>query len=391
MPIFRFKGYSPNGTETTGTIEASGIRDAVARVKSEGILPSTVTEATVEPRRGFSRRHDETFLPNVTRQLSILVSTGVPLVDALTSLSGEYRGFYRTMITAIKERVSGGASLQKALEDFSGVFPKFYISMIEAGEASGTLDKVLARLADFLESQSNVRAKVRAAMIYPLLMMSMSFIVLSFLFTFVIPKIVKIFRDAKAVLPFITKILIFMSTVFVDYWWVIAGVTIAGLFYSRVALKKHRVFIDTMLLKLPGNVVQSLYYARFARTLGFLLEGGVAMLKALRLSSKSMGNSALEGGIVKAEEKVAEGQRLSASLEGFPPVFIQLIATGEKSGKLSETLSRAADSYEEEFTRRINKAVSLFEPAMILLMGLIVAFIVLAVLLPMFQLNQLIR
>jgi general secretion pathway protein F len=391
MPIFRYRGYTSDGRDVNGSIEATGLNDATLRVRAEGIFPSEVTESGVTGKRGIFRRTDEAFLPNMTRQLSILLSSGVPLMEAFQSLSAEHKGFHREMLIAIKERVSGGASLSKALEDFSRVFPEFYINMVHSGEQSGTLDKVLMRLADFLESRNTVRAKVRSAMIYPLLMMGISIVVLSFLFTFVIPKIVKIFNDTKAALPFITVVLIFVSNVFIKYWWVITGLAVAAAILIRRFFAARRLLVDGLLLRLPGNVIQSLYYSRFARTLGFLLEGGLPMLKALGLSARSMGNRKLEAAVLSAERRVAEGHSLSSTLEGFPPVFIQLVSTGEKSGRLPETLNRAAQSYEEEFNRKVNRAVSLFEPAMILTMGLVVLFIVLAVLLPMFQLNQLIK
>lgn len=391
MPIFRYRGYKTDGTDVSGSIEASGVNDAMLRVKAEGVFPSEVTESGITGRKSIFHISNESFLPNMTRQLSILLASGVPLMEALQSLSAENKGFYRAMLVSIKERVSGGASLYKAMEDFKDIFPEFYINMVHSGEQSGTLDKVLMRLADFLESQNAIRAKVRSSMIYPILMMGVSIIVLSFLFTFVIPKIVKIFRDTKAALPVMTLILIFMSNIFIKYWWAIVGVVIAAVLSIKKFLSTHRLFVDRLILKFPGNVIQSLFYSRFARTLGFLLEGGLPVLKALSLSAKSMGNRELERSVLDAERRVAEGQSLSSTLEGFPPVFIQLISTGEKSGRLSETLRRAAESYEEEFNRKVNRAVSLFEPAMILVMGLVVLFIVLAVLLPMFQLNQLIK
>lgn len=391
MPIFNYRGYTSDGRDVNGSIEATGFNDAMLRVRAEGIYPSEVTESGVTGKKKFFQRTDESFLPNMTRQLSILLSSGVPLMEAFHSLSAEHRGFYREMLIAIRERVSGGASLSKALEEFSRVFPEFYINMVHSGEQSGTLDKVLMRLADFLESRDSVRARVRSAMIYPIMMTGISIIVLSFLFTFVIPKIVKIFNDTKAALPFVTLVLIFVSNVFIKYWWAIMAVVIAAGISVRKFLASHRLLVDTLLLSLPGNVIQSLYYSRFARNLGFLLEGGLPMLKALSLSAKSMGNRKLESSVLEAERRVAEGQSLSSTLEGFPPVFIQLISTGEKSGRLPDTLNRAAQSYEEEFNRKVNRVVSLFEPAMILAMGLVVLFIVLAVLLPMFQLNQLIK
>ena len=263
--------------------------------------------------------------------------------------------------------------------------------MVAAGEQSGTLDKVLDRLADFLEKQSSVRSKVRIALIYPAFMAGVGFAVLSFLFAFVIPKIVRIFESSKSALPFVTQILIFLSNLLVHYWWVLAVAALAFAAGVREIRRKRRDLIDAAKLRLPGNLVQSLYYARFARTLGFLLEGGLPMLRALELSAKSVGNAVLEGRISGAAKRVAEGARLSSSLEGFPPVLLQLIATGEKGGRLIEVLGKAADSYEEEFGRKVQQALSLLEPAMILLMGLAVGFIVLAVLLPLFQLNQLVK
>lgn len=391
MPIFRYRGYTADGRDVNGSIEASGMNDAMLRVRAEGVFPSEVIESRITGKKRLFRRAEDSFLPGMTRQLSILLSSGVPLMDALQSLSAERKGFYMEMLIAIKEKVAGGSSLSKALEDFGRVFPEFYVNMVHSGEQSGTLDRVLMRLADFLESRDAVRAKVRSSMIYPALMMGVSIVILSFLFTFVIPKIVKIFHDTKATLPFITQVLIIVSDVFINYWWALAGLAAGAVMSLRKLFTSHRLLVDRMLLKLPGNLIQSLYYSRFARNLGFLLEGGLPMLRALSLSAKSMGNRVLEESVLNAERRVAEGQSLSSTLEGFPPVFLQLIATGEKSGRLPETLSRAAQSYEEEFNRTVNRAVSLFEPAMMLVMGLVVLFIVLAVLLPMFQLNQLIK
>jgi general secretion pathway protein F len=263
--------------------------------------------------------------------------------------------------------------------------------MVAAGEQSGRLDMVLTRIADFLEGQEAMRSKIRTAMIYPLFMISVGFVVLSFLFTFVVPKIVRIFENAKSALPFVTVILIAISNLFVNYWWAII-IIVAAIFFSAGRIKeKNRPFIDRLKLKLPGGLLQSLYLGRFSRTTAFLLEGGLPLLKALELAAKSIGNSILEQKIRNAARMVAEGARLSASLEGFPSVLLQLISTGEKSGTLTEVLNRAANSYEEDFERKVQKALSLLEPSMILLMGLIVGFIVLAILLPMFQLNQLVK
>jgi general secretion pathway protein F len=297
MPIFRYRGYRTDGSDVAGTIEASGRADAVAKIKSDGILPSEVIEPRPGYGRGIFKKADATEISNLTRQLSILLSSGVPLIDALQSLASEYKGHYRGMLISIKESVAGGTGLHRALENFGNHFPEFYVSMVYAGEQSGTLDRVLVQLADYLERQDEIRSKVRSSMIYPIFMMSVALVVMSFLFTFVIPKIVKIFEDTQGTLPFITLVLIFISNIFIKYWW--AVIVLAGaLYYAfKVTFRKKRHVVDRMILSLPGNIIQSLYYARFSRTLGFLIEGGLPMLKSLKLSSKSIGNRVLEASV----------------------------------------------------------------------------------------------
>jgi general secretion pathway protein F len=391
MPIFHYKGYRADGSQAAGTIEADGLQDALASVKARGIYPKDISAYREKGKGWLSRKSDVALLPHLTRQLSTLLSSGVPLVDALRSLSEENRGAWRSVLVTVKESVSGGASLSRAFEAYPRLFPDFYISMVAAGEQSGALDKVLIRVADFLEKQASLRAKLRTAMIYPVFMASVGFVVMSFLFTFVVPKIVRIFENSKSALPFITVVLIAISNFFVHYWWLLIIMAAALVLVTRRLRRRHGRFLDAMRLKLPGNVLQSLYFGRFARTLGFLIGGGLPMLKALELSAKATGNLVIEARIRQAAQEVAEGARLSVSLEGFPPVLLQLISTGEKSGTLVEVLSKAADSYEEDFERRVQQALSLLEPSMILIMGLLVGFIVLAVLLPMFQLNQLVK
>ncbi|OGW36720.1 MAG: hypothetical protein A2Y97_01410 [Nitrospirae bacterium RBG_13_39_12] len=391
MPIFQYKGYKTDGSEVAGTLEASSIKEAVSRLKDSGLHPKNIQEAVYRKGFGLFQRSDVSLLPSVTRQLATLLSSGVTLMEALNSISEENKGFWKNVLVNIRERVAAGSSFSKALEDYKKIFPEFYVNMVAAGEAGGNLDKVLVRLADFLESQSNLKSKVRTAMVYPVFMICVGFIVLSFIFTFVIPKITRIFKDTESALPFITVILITISDIFQNFWWLIVGIILGGVFGFRRIKEKNRLFVDRLILHLPGNVLQSLYFGRFARTLGSLLEGGLPVLRALELAAKSIGNRVLELKVIDAGRKVAEGARLSASLEDFPPVLLQLIATGERSGRMVEVLKNAADSYEEEFSRKMQKTLSLLEPALILFMGIIVGFIVLAVLLPIFQLNQLIK
>jgi general secretion pathway protein F len=391
MPIFQYRGYRTDGSEVAGTIEANSLKDAVLRLKDSGLYPKNVKEAVYRKKPGIFQRSDVSRLPSVTRQLSTLLSSGVTLMESFKSLSEENKGFWKNILIDIKEKVAGGSSFSKAIDGYRDIFPEYYVNMVAAGEVSGNLDKVLGQLSNFLESQDELRAKVRMSMIYPVFMICVGFIVLSFLFTFVIPRITKVFEDTQSALPLITLILITISNFFQHYWWLIIGVLLAGMFGLKKLREKKREFIDRLILHLPGNILQSLYFARFTRILSFLLEGGLPVLRSLELSAKSIGNKVLEKKVIEAGKKVAEGARLSTSLEGFPPVLLQLISTGERSGKLIEVLKNAAHSYEEEFSRRVQKSLSLLEPSMILLMGLIVGFIVLAVLLPIFQLNQLIK
>jgi len=391
MPIFQYKGYRTDGSEVTGTIEANSQKDAGLRLKESGLYPKSVGEAVYKKRLAFSQGREASLLPSITRQMSTMLSSGVTLMEALGSISEEQKGLWKTVMVSIKESVSSGSSLSKALEVHGKIFPVFYVNMVAAGEASGTLDTVLGRLADFLESQENLRAKVKTAMIYPLFMIGIGFIVLSFLFVFVVPKITKIFRDTQSALPFITVALITVSGIFQKYWWLLAGLLAGGILWLRKIRASRRLFIDGLIMRLPGSIFQSLYFGRFARTLGFLLEGGLPVLRALELAAKSVGNMSIETKIIECGKRVSEGARLSASLDGFPPVLLQLISTGEKSGRLAGVLAKAADAYEEEFSRRVQKALALLEPLMILCMGIIVGLIVLAVLLPIFQLNQLIK
>jgi general secretion pathway protein F len=391
MPVFKYQGYNEAGAEVSGTIDAENLREAIIKIKEQGIFPGEILEEGLYKKGFLFRRLSISVLPEVTRRLSTLLSSGVSVIDALNAISSEQKGVWRNILVDIKERVSGGSSLSKAMQSYPDVFPDFYVGMASAGESSGDLSNVLNTLADFLETQMNIRGKVRTAMIYPLFMGVVSVIVLSFLFIFVVPKITTMFEDTSATLPAITIVLIYVSTAFRNYWWlmILFLALFAGLY--RWIRKKRRVLIDQFLIKEPTGIMKTLYMLRFTATMSFLLHGGLPMLNALKLTSKATGNLFIERKIMSAYELVSQGASLSNSLEDFPPTLLQIISTGEKSGRLSEALKRVADSYEKEFDRKLQRAMGLLEPSLILIMGFIVGFIVLAVLLPIFELNQLIR
>jgi general secretion pathway protein F len=260
--------------------------------------------------------------------------------------------------------------------------------MVTAGENAGKLTEVLLKLADYLENDINVKNKVKTALVYPAFMACVSVAIVIFLFTFVIPKITKIFEDTSTSLPFITVVLIWISNTLKNYWWLLlassAGIV---LLYRRIKETKKEL-IDAVLLKDPTGILMGLYMLRFSMTMGFLLSGGLPILKAMQLTSKATGNTVLEQNILTAQERVSQGAKLSSSLEGFPPTLLQIISTGEQTGRLPEILMKTSESYESEFDRKLQRAVSILEPALILAMGLIVGFIIVSVLLPIFELNE---
>lgn len=391
MPVFTYQGYKNDGSAAKGTVEADGQRDAVIKIKAIGVFPKEITEAVFLKKKIFSWKRLPSILPDITRNLSTLLSSGVPLTEAVGTIASEQKGQWKNILIDIKDRLSAGATLAKATQAYPSIFPEFYTGMVSAGENSGRLTEVLSKLADFLETQNSIKNKAQTALIYPLLMAVISVIIISFLFAFVVPKITKMFESTSAALPLITVILLWISTAFHKFWWLLLLLASGALVFYQWLRKTKKEIIDSILLKSPFGILQSLYMARFSLTMSYLLSGGLPILNVMQISSGATGNTVLEKRIRTARNLVSQGARLSTSLEGFPPIFLQMISTGEDSGKLAESLKRTALSYEAEFDRKLQRAVSLLEPILILVMGFIVAFIVIAILLPILELNQLIK
>ena len=390
MPLFKYIGYDEGGTETEGIIEADGHKDAVIKVKSKGVFPKEIKEAVAKKKILF-KKPSPLILTSITRRLSTLISSGVPLVEAIGALSSEQKGIWRNILTDIKDSLTAGSSLARAMQAYPEIFPDFYTGLIAAGESSGKLTDVLQKLANFLETDIKIKNKVKTALIYPTFMACVSVVILIFLFTFVIPKITKIFEDTSTSLPLITVILIWISAAFKNFWWLLLAAAGGSVMLFRKLKETRKDIIDFILLKEPTGILMELYMLRFTLTMSFLLSGGLPILRAMQLTSKATGNVVLENKIIKAKDLVSQGARLSSSLEGFPPSILQIISTGEKTGKLPEVLEKTAESYESEFDRKLQQAMSLLEPSLILIMGLIVGFIVVSVLLPIFELNEIMR
>ncbi|MBF0564922.1 MAG: type II secretion system F family protein [Nitrospirae bacterium] len=416
MPTFQYSGYTPDGSRDSGTLEADSVNDCIRILKLKKIYPKEVRregEASDDPmstgigaatrngadtatrkgngaslRRGFSNSGQQG-VSVMTRQLSILMSAGVPLVDAVKTLTSQQKGRLRGVLVRLRERLAAGASLSRAMEDFPDIFPEFYVNMVGAGEAGGSLDVVLENLADFLETQEELKSSVRAATVYPAIMLSVAALVLVFVFVFVVPKITRIFEESSRALPFVTVVLIWISKLFQHYWWALGIAAIAAYSLLKNLIMRHPVYVGLLLNRVP--LLNALYLSRFLRMAGFLLSSGVPVLKTMRLASKTIGNRYLEEHIVAAEANVAEGMPLSTALSVLPPVVMQIVATGEKTGTLPKMLLKAATAFENDFQRGVKKGLTMLEPMMVLIMGLIVGFIVFSVLLPIFELNQIIK
>jgi general secretion pathway protein F len=404
MPTFRYSAYKAGGSPVTGTIDADTIREARALLKNNGLYPRELTSAEEAPGNRtlklFSRsRVGLTELSLMTRRLSTLVGSAVPIFEAITTLyDQEEQGELKKVLGRVRDRLAEGATLAKALAAEPYVFGESYTSMVAAGEASGALEIILDRLADFQENQEEVRSRVITSLAYPVLMVVVGTAVMMFLLAFVVPKIVVIFEENKAALPLITVLLIKTSTLVRQGWWaLLLAVAIAVTAYKK-AIKRESVRFkrDTFLLSIPlvGPLFRRLILARFAKVLGLLLESGVPIIRALEITGEVVVNRKYREFFMVAREELAEGGSLSASLRTsslFPPLLVHMVSVGERGGRLEAMLVKAGTAYEKEFSASVSRFMALLEPLLVLAMGLGVGIVVLAVLLPIFQLNQMIK
>ena len=403
MPTFRYKAYSAAGAAVSGTIEADSERQALAQLKGQGLLPREAHEEgateTAATSFSFQRGISSSDLSLFTRRLATLVASSVPLYEAMGSLyEQEESGALKRVLARVSARIAEGASLSRAFAAEPRTFGESYVSMVAAGEASGALDAVLERLADFLEEQEQVRSRVTSALAYPILMVLVGGGVMLFLLTMVIPKIVVIFEDSKAALPLITIALIKLSHFLRGWWWLPAGLMIASVPLYRKAMLRDdlRLKRDALLLKIPlaGGMLQRLILSRFARVLGLLLSSGVPIIRALEITSEVLVNRVYRSFLREVMEEVAQGGSLSGSLRKsplFPPLLVHLAGVGEKGGALEAMLLKAGIAYEREFNSRLTRLMGLMEPLLVLAMGVAVGTVVLAVLLPIFEMNQLVK
>ncbi|MCA9531392.1 MAG: type II secretion system inner membrane protein GspF [Myxococcales bacterium] len=404
MAVFAYRGVNARGKTVKGVREADSQKALRGLLRRDGVMITELQEQSAAARsaskeidlKRFFRRNRRGPLALVTRQLAVLLRSGIPLVEALSALIEQIEDpDLGAAFTDTRSRVNEGSSFADALRAHPKYFGTLYVSMVEAGEASGTLELVLARLADFLDSQNKLRGKVSSALAYPAVMVVITAVILIIMMTVVVPKVTTIFDSFGQVLPWYTRALIFTSHVFTQAWWLLILLAIAAVWGFRRwrATAAGRARWDHFVLHTPlfGKLTLKVSVSRFARTLATLLSSGVPVLHALEITRNVLGNTELMDVVEDARTNVREGEGLAKPLKAsgaFPPIVTHMIAIGERSGQLEEMLEHVADAYDQEVDTQVAALTSLLEPLIIVVMGGMSAAIAFSILMPLLQINQ---
>jgi len=401
MPAFEYRALDGNGQRVQGVLEGDTARQIRQLLRDGGMHPLDVAPVVDNLRPGRRSRHrlSAAELALLTRQIATLLATGAPVADALDTAARQARApRIARVLHGVRSRVVEGHGMAHGMADFPGVFDEIFRATVAAGEQTGRLHTVLARLADYTEARHALQQRVRQALIYPGFLVSMSVLILAGLVGFVVPKIVQVFATMHQQLPWLTRALIGFSGFLRSWWWLLALLIVALVWAGRQALRQSAVRMrwHRFLLRLPliGRLIRGVETARFARTLSILVASGVPILEALRIAAGIVSSLPLREALEEAANRVREGDGIAVALERsrqFPPMAVYLIASGEGGGNLEDMLERAATQQERETQSIIGTALALFEPAMIVTMGLLVFLIVLAILMPIFQLDQLVK
>ena len=407
MPVYEYTALDRDGKNTRGIIDADSAPVARQKLRGSGIFPIQVKETSA----GRKDVHSSPTVSNlfkhvrpaelsaITRQLSILLGAGITLVSSLDALMSQAANpLLKKIVAQIKGSVNEGNSLAFSLSQHPKVFSRIYINMVRAGEASGSLDLVLDRLAEFTEHQQALRGRFKAAMAYPVFMFLIGTVILFFLIAFIVPNITEIFSEMHQTLPLSTIALIGVSNFLKSFWWLVLLVLTAATIVLKKVMKTPRgnYIWDEIKLRIPviGAINMKTAMARFGRTLASLLQSGVPLLSALEIVRNIVNNTLVAEAIDNTMDQIAAGKDLATPLgrsRWIPPIVVQMISVGEQSGELENMLNKIADIYERETESQITAMTSMLEPVMILVMGLIVGFIVVSILLPIFEMNQMIR
>jgi general secretion pathway protein F len=407
MPVYDYKAFDSRAKPAVGIVDAEGRAAARQKLQGMGLFPVKLTEIEDAHERHMARRRlwSNPFsrirpaeVGMMTRHLATLLGAGFPLVSALASVIPQTDSpRLKKVLARLKELIVEGQSMADALKAYPAVFSPLYINMIGAGETSGTLEVVMERLAEISEKQEAMKSRIRAALVYPILMLLLGTAILFFLMTYVVPNITGIFAEMQHDLPTPTRVMIQISAFLRRYLLVIGlavPLLVLGLRQAMKTPKGRRVF-ERALFRIPviQSIIKKLSVARFARMLGSLIENGIPMLTALHVVRGITGNRLFSEAIEQAAEDVSKGQGLAHSLAAvalMPPLAVQMIEVGEQSGELEKMLQKIADFYDRQLESQLLGLTALLEPLMIVVMGLIVGFIVLSICLPIFEMNQLV-
>lgn len=402
--VFKWAGKTRMGTIQSGEITAESRDEVVAYLRRQNILPTSIS---VKPRAisfklptlGAGKVKDKDIVV-FTRQFSTMIDAGLPLVQCLEILSKQTENkALAKVINDVKVDVETGSTYADALKKHPRVFNELYVNMVAAGEAGGILDTILNRLATYIEKAMRLKKKVKGAMIYPAVIISVAILVIAVIMIFVVPTFAKMFAQLGGVLPLPTRIVIGISNFLAGTGGLIVLLSIVGLVIFIIQFRRTaygRKLIDKILLKLPifGILIRKVAVAKFTRTLGTLIQSGVPILDGLEITAKTAGNKVIEDSIREIRTSVSEGKTLSdplAKTGAFPPMVTQMIAVGESTGALDSMLSKIADFYDEEVDIAVANLTALLEPALMVFLGVTVGFIVIAMYLPIFKLITLIK
>lgn len=416
MPIFTYKAIDKFGKEITSEIEVSNYDEAIMKIRALGYFPTRVivkkkqrkagrgTRAAAPGKAGLQMEIRIPFLgigtvkvkeiTLFTRQLSTLIGAGLPLVRSLNILRDQMKqGSFRGVINGLAEQVEAGGTFSDSLLKYPKIFSKLFVNTIKAGEVGGVLEVVLTRLAEFSEKAERLRSRVRAALVYPIVVVLIALTVLVFLIIFVIPKFMELYAEIGTEMPLPTLILLRMSD-FLQHRWYVAiffmiGTATAYNFLVRIPAVRY--FVDKMKLRLPvcGILIQKIAIARFSRTLGTLISSGVPILQALMITKDTSGNEVMARSLARVHDSIREGESIAGPLGKtriFPLMVVNMINVGEETGSLDQMLNKIADTYDEEVDVTVNGLTSLLEPVLIVVMGLIVGSIVIAMFMPLVKL-----
>ena len=407
MGVYAYKGIDARGKAVKGNRDADNAQALRVVLKRDGILATEILEQSEAARKTardidlgrIFRRVSPMDVAVATRQLSVLLRSGVPLVEALNALIEQLdHPELKTAFTDTRNQVNEGSTLAVALKAHPKIFPILYVNMVAAGEASGTLEEVLGRLAEFLDDQTRLQSKVRGALAYPIVMAIVVVLILFLMMSVVVPKVTAIFENFNQTLPWYTRLLIFVSDIFSNYWWLIAALMGAGIYWFRrwKATEEGRKKWDLFVIDIPllGPLLIMVAVSRFSRTLATLLASGVPVLTAMDITRNVLGNTELMRIVEEARASVSEGEGIAKPLRQggrFPPIVTHMIAVGERTGQLEEMLIHVADAYDQQIEVRVTAVTSILEPLLIVVMGTVVGGIAFAILMPLLQLNEMIQ